>query len=81
MTRPNVGLVDATANNVASDPLALGVCTVETARAELGGIATSTIYELMSGGEIAYTRVGRRRMVLRSSIRALLMRGLVGGTR
>lgn len=43
------------------------------------GLPRSNLYELMERGELAYTKVGRRRLIMRRSLRDLLRRGLVGG--
>jgi excisionase family DNA binding protein len=39
------------------------------------GISRSTIYKLMSAGELRTTKVGGRRLILREDLEGLLQRG------
>ncbi len=55
-----------------------GAITVREATV-FSGVPRSTLYEVMDRGELAYTKVGRRRLIMRRSLRDLLRRGLVGG--
>lgn len=54
-----------------------GSVTVAEATA-WSGLPRSNLYELMERGELVYTKVGRRRLIMRRSLRDLLRRGLVG---
>lgn len=41
----------------------------------VAGISRSTIYKLMSNGQLRTTKVGGRRLILREELEALLHRG------
>jgi excisionase family DNA binding protein len=55
--------------------------TIDVAGAqEFTGLGRSYLYQLMDAGQLAYTKVGKRRLLPRSELRRLLREGLVGAT-
>jgi excisionase family DNA binding protein len=70
---------DATARR---ESLVEGGClSVEAARAFLGGISRATLYALMEQGKLAWTKVGRRRVIPKRGLIAFLASELHGGWR
>jgi excisionase family DNA binding protein len=55
-----------------------GLRTVEEARAYTR-LSRSALYALMERGELAYTKIGRRRLIPHRALLDLAQRGLVGG--
>ena len=55
----------------AGDVWAEGALGVSEATA-FTGMSRSDLYERMAGGELAYTRVGRRRLIAKQSLLAML---------
>lgn len=47
---------------------------IETTMNRLGGLARSTVYELLATGEIEAVKLGRRRMVVAASLNAYVDR-------
>ena len=47
---------------------------IDDARAQLGGIGLSTIYDLMNDGEITKVKIGRRTMITGASLDAYVER-------
>ncbi len=64
---------------VRTDVAADGTVNVEDA-CEFTGLKRTFIYKLMTDGKLAYTTVGRRRLIFRSSLRNLLRRDAVTPT-
>ncbi|QRK05584.1 helix-turn-helix domain-containing protein [Archangium violaceum] len=54
-------------------------CTVKEAAALLG-CGTTKVYELLSHDQLVASKIGRKRLVLRASVEALLQRGGIGST-
>lgn len=54
-------------------------CTVKEAAALLG-CGTTKVYELLSHGQLVASKIGRKRLVLRASVEALLQRGGIEST-
>jgi len=48
------------------------VLSIKAARQYLGGIGRATLYRIMEAGGLESTHIGGRRMVLRSSLDALI---------
>ena len=48
--------------------------------AGFSGLSRSTLYEAMEAGELAFVKVGRRRLLPRLAVVQWLARGLCGGT-
>jgi hypothetical protein len=48
------------------------VISIEDARIALGGMSRQTVYNLINAGKLQTTTIGARRLVLYSSIRALV---------
>jgi excisionase family DNA binding protein len=53
-----------------SEPLAYSV----TDAARTAGIGRSTLYDLMAHGELAYVKIGSRRLIRHEELKALLKR-------
>lgn len=53
-----------------------GVIGVSAAQ-ELSGLSRAGLYRLMSSRQLAFTKVGRRRLIVRQSLIDLLAQGLV----
>jgi excisionase family DNA binding protein len=53
-----------------------GLFTV-TEATEFSRVSRSLLYSLMDSGELAYTKVGRRRLIPRRGLLEMLSRGLV----
>lgn len=49
-------------------------CTIDNA-VRISGISRSRIYQLIDGGKLSSTKIGSRRLVFISSLRALLEQG------
>lgn len=49
-------------------------CTIDDA-VRISGISRSRIYQLIDGGKLTSTKIGNRRLVFVSSLRALLEQG------
>jgi excisionase family DNA binding protein len=64
----------STAEQMAAD----GALGVREAQEFLGGVSRSHLYELMERGELAYSKIGRRRLLPRAELRRLLAAGMVG---
>lgn len=60
------------------DVLEDGALTVAEAEA-FSGLGRTTLYAAMARGELAHTRVGRRRLIPKRALVELLSRELVGG--
>jgi hypothetical protein len=58
-----------------------GCLSIKAAQAFLGGISRASIYTLMEQGELAWTKVGRRRVVPKRALVAFLAFELHGGWR
>jgi hypothetical protein len=59
----------------APDVLAEGAMTV-LAASRFSGLGRTVLYERMAAGELAWAKVGQRRLVCRASLTALLRRHL-----
>jgi excisionase family DNA binding protein len=46
---------------------------------EFLGLPRTTVYELMTNGELKYLKIGNRRLILRSELQKYLARQLVAG--
>ena len=57
----------------AFDPV---LVSVETARAMLGGVGKTTLYAMLSAGDLESVKLGKRRLVRVSSIQALADRAV-----
>jgi len=64
--------VDARRREICSD----GVIAVSAAQ-EFSGLSRAGLYRLMQDGRVAYTKIGRRRLVVRQSLIDLLAQNLV----
>lgn len=58
--------------------LEAGSVTVKSAVNEFG-LTRSSLYEFMGRGELAYSQVGRRRLIPRAALRRLIASRMVGG--
>ena len=47
--------------------------------AQMSGLSRSQLYELMKSGELAYVKIGRRRLIADDDLRALIARHRTGG--
>ena len=72
MTRPR--LVDPPPSTLAPD-FAAGALSIAAA-SEFSSLSRRTLYELMESGALAFTKVGRRRLIPRAALVALLARGV-----
>jgi excisionase family DNA binding protein len=62
-------------NNASSDILEDGLRTIEEAQ-EFTRLSRSGLYELMENGALAYTKIGRRRLIPHRALVELASRGL-----
>jgi len=47
--------------------------------AQVSGVSRSRLYEFMKSGELAYIKMGRRRLISDDDLRALIARHRTGG--
>ncbi len=59
-----------TAARERSEPQPIAISIEQAARQS--GLGRSTLYELMSTGQLAYTKIGARRLILMADLQALL---------
>jgi excisionase family DNA binding protein len=59
--------------------IADGCLSIDGARAFLGGVSRATVYKLNVSGELAWVKVGRRRVIPRRSLIAFAASRLRGG--
>ncbi len=67
-------LCDVAERKSAADPVWLGGSMSVADAVKFSGIPRSNLYALMESGELTYCKIGKRRLIARDSIIALLSR-------